>query len=170
MSPPDPSSCGILQSGMSSQSKRVLVVNNNDEESQVLASLLDGAGYRSTTTWSGLEALELLESQEFDIVLVSSYLPDLYVGDFFERFHRLPVRPCVIVMQEGQAVRSMIGKELLQTIKTGTRLIPCTFPCFTGKRLRKGGAGGKSEPAQRCYRASRTLLLPLDPTWKKGSA
>jgi hypothetical protein len=56
--------------------------------------------------------LELLESQEFDIVLVSSYLPDLYVGDFFERFHRLPVRPCVIVMQEGQAVKSLIGKEL----------------------------------------------------------
>jgi hypothetical protein len=112
MSPPDPSSCGTLQSGMSSQSKRVLVVDNNDEESQVLASLLDDAGYRSTTTWSGLEALELLESQEFDIVLVSSYLPDIYVGDFFERFHRLPVRPCVIVMQEGQAVRSMIGKEL----------------------------------------------------------
>jgi hypothetical protein len=56
---------------------------------------------------SGLEALELLESQEFDIVLVSSYLPDLYVGDFFERFNRLPVRPCVIVKQEGQAVKSM---------------------------------------------------------------
>ena len=97
---------------MASQSKRVLVVDNNDEESQVLASMLERAGYRPTTTWSGLDALELLESQEFDIVLVSSYLPDLYVGDFFDRFNRLPVRPCLIVMKEGQAAKSMIGEEL----------------------------------------------------------
>jgi CheY-like chemotaxis protein len=103
---------------MPSQSKRVLVVDNNDEESRVLASMLEDAGYRPTTTWSGLEALELLKSREFDIVLVSSYLPDLYVGDFFERFNRLPVQPCVIVMQEGRAcadtlmkIKGTIGEE-----------------------------------------------------------
>jgi CheY-like chemotaxis protein len=91
---------------MPSQSTRVLVVDNNEEESQVLASILERAGYRPTTTWSGLEALELLTSLEFDIVLASSYLPDLYAGDFFERLNHLPVRPCVIVMQEGQAAKS----------------------------------------------------------------
>lgn len=103
---------------MPPQSKRVLVVDNNDEESQILASMLDHAGYRPTTTWSGLEALKLLKSREFKIVLVSSYLPDLYVGDFFERFNRLPVRPRVIVTQEGQTcadtlmkIKEMIGDE-----------------------------------------------------------
>jgi CheY-like chemotaxis protein len=95
---------------MPTKSKRVLVVDNKDEESQVLASMLELAGYRPTTTWSGLEALKLLKSREFNIVLVSSYLPDLYVGDFFERFNRLPVRPCVIVMQEGQAFAEMLMK------------------------------------------------------------
>ena len=102
---------------MPTQSKRVLVVDNNDEESQVLASMLEHAGYRPTTTWSGLEALKLLKSREFNMVLVSSYLPDLYVGDFFERFNRLPVQPCLIVMQEGQAcaatlmkIKGMIGE------------------------------------------------------------
>jgi len=35
---------------------------------------------------------------------VSSYLPDLYIGDFLERLHSLPVRPCSIVMQEGHDV------------------------------------------------------------------
>ena len=42
-----------------------------------------------------------MKSAEYDILLVSSYLPDVYVGDFFERLNRLPVRPCSIVMQEG---------------------------------------------------------------------
>jgi CheY-like chemotaxis protein len=102
---------------MPSQSKRVLIVDNDEKESQVLASLLEHAGYRPTTTWSGLEALTLLKSREFNIVLVSRYLPDLYVGDFFERFNRLPVQPCVIVIQDDQAcadtlmkIKEMIGE------------------------------------------------------------
>jgi CheY-like chemotaxis protein len=97
---------------MPPQSERVLVVDNNDEESQVLASMLEHAGYHPTTTWSGIEALKLLNSREFNIVLVSSYLPDVYVGEFFERFNRLPARPRVIVMQEGQA-----GADTLKKIK-----------------------------------------------------
>ena len=62
--------------------------------------MLQRAGFDSIATWSGLEALKLLKSREYDILLVSSYLPDVYVGDFFERVNRLPVRPCSIVMQE----------------------------------------------------------------------
>jgi hypothetical protein len=94
---------GKLARNMPPRSDRVLVVDNNEEESQILASMLEHAGHRPRTTWSGVEALELLEIQEFDILLVSSYLPDLYVGDFLERFNRLPKRPCLIVMREGPA-------------------------------------------------------------------
>ena len=100
----------MLKRDMPSQSKRVLIVDNDEKESQVLASMLELEGYRPTTTWSGLEALELLKSLEFDIVLVSSYLPDLYVEDFFERFNRLPVQPSLIVMQEGQACAATLMK------------------------------------------------------------
>jgi CheY-like chemotaxis protein len=87
---------------MSSPSKQILIVDNNEEESRILGSMLERAGHRPTTTWSGLEALELLKSRKFDLALVSSYLPDVYVGDFFERFNRLPAQPCAIVMQEGE--------------------------------------------------------------------
>ena len=84
-----------------SRNKRILIVDNNEEESGRLGVMLQRAGYDSIATWSGLEALELLKSGEYDILLMSSYLPDVYVGDFFERLNRLPVRPCSIVMQEG---------------------------------------------------------------------
>jgi CheY-like chemotaxis protein len=83
------------------RNKRVLIVDNNEQESGRLGVMLQGSGFDSIATWSGLEALELLKSGEYDILLVSSYLPDVYVGDFFERLNRLPVRPCSIVMQEG---------------------------------------------------------------------
>jgi CheY-like chemotaxis protein len=84
-----------------SRNKRILIVDNNEEESGRLGVMLQRAGYDSIATWSGLEALELLKSGEYDILVMSSYLPDVYVGDFFERLNRLPVRPCSIVMQEG---------------------------------------------------------------------
>jgi CheY-like chemotaxis protein len=84
-----------------SRNKRVLIVDNNEKESSRLGVVLQRAGFDSIATWSGLEALELLKSGEYDVVLVSSYLPDVYVGDFFERLNRLPERPCSIVMQEG---------------------------------------------------------------------
>jgi DNA-binding response OmpR family regulator len=84
-----------------SRNKRVLIVDNDERESAKLGMMLQRAGFDSIATWSGLEALELLKSREYDILLVSSYLPDVYVGDFFERVNQLPVRPCSIVMQEG---------------------------------------------------------------------
>ena len=104
-----------------SRNKRVLIVDNNEEESGRLGTMLQRAGYDSIATWSGLEALELMKSEEYDILLVSSYLPDVYVGDFFERLNRLPVRPCSIVMQEGcipvatlQEIKNMVGQEKSQ--------------------------------------------------------
>ncbi len=101
---------------MSSPGKQVLIVDNNEEDSRTIASMLQHAGHCPTTTWSGLEALQLLEARKFDLVLVSSYLPDLYVGDFFERFNRLPEPPCAIVIQEadGRATTVTKVKNLLQ--------------------------------------------------------
>lgn len=100
------------------RNKRVLIVDNDEEVAGRLGLMLQRAGYDSIATWSGLEALELLKSEEYDILLVSSYLPDVYVGDFFERLNRLPVQPCSIVMQEGctpaatlQEMKNMVGEE-----------------------------------------------------------
>ena len=59
---------------------------------------------------------------------MSSYLPDVYVGDFFERVNRLPVRPCSIVMQEGWIpaatlleVKNVIEEESVRQIESCDR-------------------------------------------------
>jgi CheY-like chemotaxis protein len=101
-----------------SRNKRVLIVDNNEEESGRLGMMLRRAGYDSIATWSGLEALELMKSEEYDILLVSSYLPDVYVGDFFERLNRLPMRPCSIVMQEGCAPAATL-QEVKNVVEEG---------------------------------------------------
>ena len=65
-----------------SPNKRVLIVDNDEEEAARLGTELQRAGYDSNATWSGLDALKLLKSGTYDVLLVSSYLPDVYVGDF----------------------------------------------------------------------------------------
>ena len=84
-----------------SRNHRILIVDNDEQESRSLEAKVQGAGYDTIATWSGLEALDLLKSQQIDILLVSSYLPDLYIGDFLARLRSLPVQPCSIVMQGG---------------------------------------------------------------------
>lgn len=85
---------------MTTPNKRVLVVDNNEDEVRSFLSMLENAGYDVTTTWSGLEAIELLKKNPFDILVVSDYLADLYVGDFLKRVDQLPARPCSLVLRE----------------------------------------------------------------------
>jgi CheY-like chemotaxis protein len=101
-----------------SRNKRVLIVDNNEEESGRLGVMLQRSGYDSIATWSGLAALELMKSEKYDILLVSSYLPDVYVGEFFERLSRLPVPPCSIVMQEGRTSAATL-QEVKNVVEEG---------------------------------------------------
>jgi CheY-like chemotaxis protein len=95
---------------MTSQNKRVLIVDNNEEEGRVFASMLERTGYHPRTTWSGLEALEILNSEYFHVLLVSNYLPDIYVGEFLERLSSLPKQPRAIVIPENQSRASTLLK------------------------------------------------------------
>lgn len=83
--------------------KRILIVDNSDKALCTLRDLLGRAGYDTVGTWSGMEALNLLKSKDFGVLLVDEYLADLYVGDFLERVSRLPLQPWVVVMRGGPA-------------------------------------------------------------------
>ena len=79
--------------------KRVLIVDNNERILWTFQAVLENAGFDTHTTWSGHEALSLLKAEDFDVLLVDDYLPDLHATDFLERVGRLPIQPWVVVMQ-----------------------------------------------------------------------
>lgn len=81
------------------QKRRVLIVDNNEDTLQTLQGILEDAGFDTQTTWSGREALALLKSPGFDVLLVDDYLPDLHSDDFLTRVGRLPIQPWIVVMQ-----------------------------------------------------------------------
>ena len=76
----------------------VLIVDNDDHILSKFQQLLEDAGFNTTTTWSGREALGLLSSGVFDILLVDDYLPDLHPHNFLERVNRFPIQPSIVVM------------------------------------------------------------------------
>src|SRR5438270_13702111 len=76
----------------------VLIVDNDDRILWRFQQLLEDAGFNPTATWSGHEALGLLRSGVFDVLLVDDYLPDLHSHDFLEQVNRMPIQPSIVVM------------------------------------------------------------------------
>jgi CheY-like chemotaxis protein len=78
----------------------LLIVDNDDQILLAFRELLGNSGFDIHTTWSGHEALALLKSGKFDVLLVDDYLPDLHAHDFLERVAGLAIQPWVVVMRD----------------------------------------------------------------------
>jgi CheY-like chemotaxis protein len=81
---------------------RALIVDNTDEVLLSLERLLGNAGFETRTTWSGHEALALMQSKPFDVLLVDDYLPDLHIAEFLKKVKLQARKPAVIVMTKGR--------------------------------------------------------------------
>jgi CheY-like chemotaxis protein len=81
---------------------RVLIVDNNEVVLSSLDKLLKDEGFDTRTTWSGHEALALMQSHPFDVLLVDDYIADLHVAEFLKRVKLQVKQPAVVVMQKGQ--------------------------------------------------------------------
>ena len=83
--------------------KRLLIVDNNDRDCAAVAELVRSVGYEVLSTWSGREALKLLAVDQFDLVLVDSFVADMYVCEFLELVSRLTARPTIALTSGGQS-------------------------------------------------------------------
>jgi CheY-like chemotaxis protein len=81
----------------------VLIVDNDDQILCNLQQLLENSGFNTTATWSGREALSLLRSGVFDVLLVDDYLPDLHSHNFLEQVNHMPFQPSIVVMHNDPA-------------------------------------------------------------------
>lgn len=113
--------------------KQILVVDSDDAVRTDLEEQINELGHDSVTTWSGLEALDLLKLRRFDILLVGDYLPDMYIGDFLEEASLTPSRPKIWVTQAkplrdtctyGSRCFSVVGKSQVVQIleRLGARI------------------------------------------------
>jgi CheY-like chemotaxis protein len=85
--------------------QRILIVDNDERVLRVIDNLLANAGFETRTSSAGDAALDLLQTQEYDLVLLADHLVELSLDGFLKTLHSLPTQPLVILMQS-EAPRS----------------------------------------------------------------
>jgi CheY-like chemotaxis protein len=58
---------------MNESKKRVLIVDNNEKVLFTLQRVLENSGFDTYATWSGCEALDLLKTQDFQVLVNDAY-------------------------------------------------------------------------------------------------
>ena len=96
----------------------VLLVDDDDEQRNVLAAMLEIEGYASTACGSALEALTLLEDgAQFALVISDVVMPGLDGVDFAARIRRLRPIPIVFMTGKASAVERIVANGQLALLK-----------------------------------------------------
>jgi len=92
--------------------KRILIADLDHDLITRLAFSFEDKGYETTSAWSGHEALEQLHCRQFDVVLLSAYLPDVGHAEVWGAIRRLPSKPAVALLESAQSDPEMVKKYL----------------------------------------------------------
>jgi CheY-like chemotaxis protein len=95
------------------QKKPILIADIDGDLLTRLAIFFEDKGYDTTTAWGGREALEQLYSGNFEVVLLSDYLPDVAGAQIWHAIGHLPGKPAIALMPGPQS-----GPEIAQKYLT----------------------------------------------------
>lgn len=97
--------------------RRILVVEDNDAINELLVQLLTTSGYDATSVFDGAAALQELETNHFDVVLLDLGLPKVSGLEVLERLHATKGSPKVIVMtgdDTPETILKVVGQQAFQ--------------------------------------------------------
>jgi DNA-binding NtrC family response regulator len=99
---------------MKTPRKKVLVADCHEEVLIALERMLEDAGFDTTTVWTAKDALRLLDSQDFDLVLVNEYLPDAECEDLLKALRkRNAPMPCVVMQPSAPEITDFTDLQAL---------------------------------------------------------
>ncbi len=122
--------------------KRVLVVDDEPGIGKVLRIRLGLSGYEVTTTTSGAEAIELVRTQEPDVVLLDIVMPDVNGFEVLDRVRKFSQVPVIVFTG-----RSEIAQFALNLGANDTIIKPLD-PDLLEEKIRRvlGGNEGQDTP------------------------
>lgn len=99
---------------MNTPRKKVLVADCHEEVLIALEKILEDAGFDTTTVWTARDALKLLDSQVFDLMLVNEYLPDAECEDLLKALHKRGAQiPCIVMQPSAPEITDFTGLQAL---------------------------------------------------------
>ncbi len=106
---------------VTSSRKRVLIVDDEPQIGKIFGIKLTLSGYDVLSTTSGAEAIELVRTQKFDVMLLDILMPDvtgLDVLDEVRTFSQIPIvvftaRPDIAEVAKRFGANDFIAKPLL---------------------------------------------------------
>lgn len=113
---------------MNPSRKRILVADCHEDVLIILERLLEDAGFDTTTVWTATEALKLVDSNAFDLVLVNEYLPDAECEEVLTALRkRAGQTPCIVMQPaaprivdftrfEALGAKDIVGKRCFRRI------------------------------------------------------
>lgn len=88
---------------MSGRRKEILILDNDESVLIGLERILEDEGFETTTTWDTREALDLLDSREFDLLLVGNHPPDVNGAQVLRQLqYRKILAPRLVLLSAAQ--------------------------------------------------------------------
>lgn len=106
---------------MNAHRRRVLVADCHDDTLIILDKLLEDAGFDTTTVWTAKDALRLVESKVFDLLLVNKHLLDAECEELLKELRERGVSvACIVMLPSEPEMIDFTGLEAL-----GARDVVC---------------------------------------------
>lgn len=87
---------------------RILIVDDDRTTRHVLQGVLQGAGFATSLAGDGVEALKMLRSRSFDLLLLDVWMPRMNGLELLAKLKSRKVRPRVVVMTSDDAPETVL--------------------------------------------------------------
>jgi CheY-like chemotaxis protein/anti-sigma regulatory factor (Ser/Thr protein kinase) len=114
----------MSQSAQPENSPTILVVDDETAVRQMLQHILENAGYRTASAGNGREALEALEHQSYDLVLLDVWMPEMNGMELLGELRSRWMLPKVIVMSADGAPQTVLTAVKEQAYHYITKPVP----------------------------------------------
>ena len=96
---------------------RILVVDDDRTTRHVLSKVLTSAGFTTSMAKDGVEALKVLRSKRFDLLLLDVWMPRMNGLDLLAQLRKRKSRPRVVVMTSDDAPETLLKAVREQAFK-----------------------------------------------------
>jgi DNA-binding response OmpR family regulator len=92
--------------------KKILIINDDEEMCEEMAEILEDEGYYVNTTFSGYEGKKLIEKNDYDILLLDLKLPGLHGLEILKSIREKNIRSKVIVITGRPLITGLFKEEV----------------------------------------------------------